>query len=362
MHLVTFERRDAAIADGESPARPAASFLGETLGFETLDAGRSGVPRLGAVMPEGSRAGSIVDLNHTFAIKLACEDVGVPEAEAASLLPANMLAFLRAGPHALEAAGKTLEFAADALGRYDRPDLAQAGTVIPRNGVRLCAPVPRPGKIVCVARNYAAHAAEQGDAARPSEPALFLKAPTAVIGPEDEIELPAVTSRVDYEGELAAVIGRTAARISPAEALGFVAGYCVANDVTARDFQNVRGQTFIGKSCDTFAPLGPALVTADEVPDPQKLPLRTLVSGEILQSGSTDEMIFSIAEIIAFASRIMTLEPGDVLLTGTPAGVGQTRRPQRWLRDGDIVEVEIAGLGRALAKSRVRREAARHAG
>jgi 5-carboxymethyl-2-hydroxymuconate isomerase len=119
----------------------------------------------------------------------------------------------------------------------------------------------------------------------------------------------------------------------------------VANDVTARDFQNVRGQKFIGKSCDTFAPLGPALVTTDEVPDPQKLVLHTIVSGETLQSGSTEDMLFSVAEIIAFAARIMTLEAGDVILTGTPSGVGQARRPQRWLRDGDVVEVEVAGLG-----------------
>jgi acylpyruvate hydrolase len=346
MHLVTFERRVAGVADGEPLARAPASSLGESLGFQTLDAGRPGVRRLGAVLPEGGAAGSIVDLNRALAIKLACEDVGAPEAEADSLLPAEMQAFLRAGRRSREAAHEALEFTARALERYDGPDVAHAGVVVPRADVRLCAPVPRPGKIVGVARNYAAHAAEQGSAAQPEEPVLFLKAPTAVIGPEDEIALPAATSQVDYEGELAVVIGRAAARISLAGALDCVAGYCVANDVTARDFQNVRGQKFIGKSCDTFAPLGPALVTADEVPDPQKLFLHTIVSGETVQSGSTEEMLFPVAEIIAFASRIMTLEPGDVILTGTPSGVGQARRPQRWLRDGDVVEVEIAGLGR----------------
>jgi acylpyruvate hydrolase len=350
MHLVTFERQGPAFADGEPPARTPSSSLGETLGFETLDAGRPGVRRLGAVLPEGPHAGSIVDLNRAFAIKLAGEDVGAPEAEANSLLPAEMLAFLRAGRRSLEAAREALEFANDALGRYDGPDVAHVGVVLPRTDVWLCAPVPRPGKIVCVARNYPAHAAEQGSPAQPTEPALFLKAPTAVIGPDDAIALPAATSRVDYEGELAAILGKLAARISPADALGCVAGYCVANDVTARDFQSARGQNFIGKSCDTFAPLGPALVTTDEVPDPQKLALRTIVSGEILQSGSTsgstEEMVVPLAEIIAFASRIMTLEPGDVILTGTPGGVGQARRPQRWLHEGDVVEVEIAGLGR----------------
>jgi len=346
MHLVTFERRYAGVADGEPLARAPAASLGESLGFQTLDAGRPGVRRLGAVLQVGPRAGSIVDLNRAFAIKLACEDVGAPEAEADSLLPAGMQAFLRIGRRSREAAHEALEFTARALERFDGPDVAHAGVVIPRVGVRLCAPVPRPGKIIGVARNYPAHAAEQGSAAQPVEPALFLKAPTAVIGPEDEIALPAATSQVDYEGELAVVMGKTTARISAAEALESVAGYCVANDVTARDFQNVRGQKFIGKSCDTFAPLGPALVTTDEVSDPQKLVLHTIVSGETLQSGSTEEMLFSVAEIIAFAARIMTLEPGDVILTGTPSGVGQARRPQRWLRDGDVVEVEVAGLGR----------------
>ena len=346
MHLVTFERRDGGGADGEPLARAPASSLGESLGFQTLDTGRPGVRRLGAVLQVGPRAGSIVDLNRAFAIKLAYDDVGAPEAEADSLLPAEMQAFLRTGRRSREAAREALEFTARALERFDGPDVAHAGVVIPRGGVRLCAPVPRPGKIVGVARNYPAHAAEQGSAAHPVEPALFLKAPTAVIGPEDEIALPAATSQVDYEGELAVVMGKTTARISAEEALDSVAGYCVVNDVTARDFQNVRGQKFIGKSCDTFAPLGPALVTTDEVPDPQKLALCTIVSGETLQSGSTEEMLFPVAEIIAFVSRIITLEPGDVILTGTPSGVGQARRPQRWLRDGDVVEVEVSGLGR----------------
>jgi 2-keto-4-pentenoate hydratase/2-oxohepta-3-ene-1,7-dioic acid hydratase in catechol pathway len=345
MHLVTFERRDAGIADGDPLARTPASSIGESLGFDTLDAGPPGVRRVGAVLPEGPHAGSIVDLNRALAIKLACEDVGAPEAEADSLLPAEMQALLRAGRRSRGAAREALEFTTRALEGFDGPDMKRAGVVIARDRVRLCAPVPRPGKIVGVAWNYAAHAAEQDIAAHPVEPVLFLKAPTAVIGPEDEIAMPAATSQVDYEGELAVVMGKAAARISSVEALDFVAGYCVANDVTARDFQNVRGQKFIGKSCDTFAPLGPALVTADEVPDPQKLALRTLVSGETLQSASTEEMLFSVAEIIAFASRIMTLEPGDVILSGTPSGVGQAQRPRRWLRDGDVVEVEIAGLG-----------------
>jgi acylpyruvate hydrolase len=168
--------------------------------------------------------------------------------------------------------------------------------------------------------------------------------------------LPAASRRVDYEGELAAVIGASARRVSAAEALEYVAGYTAANDVTARDFQNVRGQHFIGKSCDSFAPMGPVLVTADEIPDPQDLELRATVSGETRQSARTKEMVFSVAALIAFASQLMTLEPGDVILTGTPSGVGAAQSPPRWLEEGDVVDVEIERIGRL--RNYVRRESA----
>jgi 2-keto-4-pentenoate hydratase/2-oxohepta-3-ene-1,7-dioic acid hydratase in catechol pathway len=262
--------------------------------------------------------------------------------------------FLRHGAEANTLARDSLAFALDALARYDGPDLVRAGVVIPRRAIRLNAPIPRPGKVIGVARNYAAHAAEQGQAEPPKEPVLFIKATTTVIGPEDDIVLPRASSQVDYEGELGVVIGSLARNVESSEALSHVAGYLPANDVTARDFQNVRGQRFLGKSCDTFAPMGPALVTTDEIEDPQALSIRTTVSGEVRQSASTREMIFPIDELIAFASRLMTLEPGDVILTGTPSGVGAAADPPRWLEDGDVVEVEIEGLGRL--KSFVRSE------
>jgi 2-keto-4-pentenoate hydratase/2-oxohepta-3-ene-1,7-dioic acid hydratase in catechol pathway len=342
MQLVTFERRGRDSADAD-----AAHSLGDlALGFESLDSVGGGARRLGALLAEGRDAGSVVDLNRALALKLTAEDAGAPEAEADSLLPADVLLFLREGQRALQAAREAFAFATGALARYDAPDVRRAGIVEPRARVRLCAPVPRPGKIVAVARNYAAHAAERGSAAPPEEPVLFLKAASAVIGPEDEIRLPAASRKVDFEGELAVVIGRRAREIRSDEALACVAGYCAANDVSARDFQNERGQHFIGKSCDSFAPLGPALVTADEIPDPQDLAIRTSVSGEVMQSARTKEMLFPVAEILAFASRLMTLEPGDVVLTGTPAGVGAARVPPRWLRDGDLVEVAIERVGR----------------
>jgi 2-keto-4-pentenoate hydratase/2-oxohepta-3-ene-1,7-dioic acid hydratase in catechol pathway len=342
VQIVTFEHRGE---DPGSPGRSEHSMRDETAGFEALDAVAVGVRRLGSILPSGAHAGAVVDLNRALAVKLAEEDAGAPEAEADSLLPPDMLAFLRRLPGSLAAARSALDFALDALSRYDAPDLLRAGVVEPRAGVRLCAPVPRPGKIVGVARNYPSHAAERGTQEAPADPVLFLKAPSAVIGPEDEIRLPACSERVDFEGELAAVIGRRVRDVSAGSALACVAGYCVANDVTARDIQDVRGQRSIAKSCDSFAPLGPVLVTADEVPDPQDLAIRTVLSGEVVQSARTKEMLFGVASLVAFASRLMTLEPGDVILTGTPAGVGAARTPPRWLRDGDLVEVAVERVG-----------------
>ncbi|MEE8475206.1 MAG: fumarylacetoacetate hydrolase family protein [Myxococcota bacterium] len=347
MQIVTFERKDnGAAGDSTGSDRIPPSMGNAAMGFESLEALRPGARRLGAIIPGGPHEGAIVDLNRALAVRLAFDDVGAPEAESDSLLPPNMLTFLSRLPRSLEAARSALEFVVDSLGDYDAPDVLRAGLVEPRRQVRLCSPVPRPGKIIGVACNYPAHAAERGSATAPADPVLFLKASSAVIGPEDEIRIPAASTRVDYEGELAVVIGRRSHRVSEERALDCVAGYCVANDVSARDFQNVRGQHFIGKSCDTFAPLGPALVTADEISDPQDLAIRTLVSGDERQSGSTKEMRFPIARLIAFASDLMTLEPGDVILSGAPAEVGAAGQPARWLRDGDVVEVEIDRVGR----------------
>ncbi len=355
LQIVTFERRQPVASEsGLQPAQPG-SMGSAALGMESLEPAWPGARRLGAVLPPGPQAGDIVDLNRALAIKLAFDDAGAPEAEADSLLPPTALGFLARFDRALEAAHTALAWVLDALGRYDGPDLMRAGVVEPRRRIRLCAPVPRPGKILAVAHNYPAHASESGST--PSrEPVLFLKAPSAVIGPDDEITIPGPVKQADYEGELAVVIGRRARGVAAPEALEYVAGYTVANDVSARDFQNVHGQHFAGKSCDTFAPLGPALVTADEIPDPQDLGLRTTLSGEVVQSARTKEMTFSVAQIIAFASSLMTLEPGDVLLTGTPAGVGATREPQRFLREGDVVDVEIERIGRLRNYVRARPE------
>jgi 2-keto-4-pentenoate hydratase/2-oxohepta-3-ene-1,7-dioic acid hydratase in catechol pathway len=204
-------------------------------------------------------------------------------------------------------------------------------------------PIERPGKIVCVGLNYRDHAEEQG-VDLPEAPLFFAKYTTALIGPGDAIVIPPVVQQCDYEAELGVVIGRTVKGISRENALEAVAGYVVANDVSARDLQFADKQWTRGKSPDTFCPVGP-LVPAVEVPDPQVLPIRAIVNGDVLQDSNTANMIFPVDEIVRYASQTSTLEAGDLILTGTPAGVGVFRDPQRLLAPGDTVTIEIEGIG-----------------
>ncbi|MDX3233260.1 fumarylacetoacetate hydrolase family protein [Streptomyces sp. ME19-01-6] len=213
---------------------------------------------------------------------------------------------------------------------------------------RIGPPLGRIGKIVCIGLNYHDHATETG-AAIPEEPILFMKAPDTVVGPEDTVLVPRGSEKTDWEVELAVVIGRTARYLaSDEEALASVAGYAVAHDVSERAFQIERGgQWDKGKNCETFNPLGPWLVTADEIPDPQALALRLWVNGELKQDGTTADQIFPVAQVVRYLSQFMTLYPGDVINTGTPAGVAMGRpEPKPYLRAGDVVELEIDGLGR----------------
>jgi 2-keto-4-pentenoate hydratase/2-oxohepta-3-ene-1,7-dioic acid hydratase in catechol pathway len=214
-------------------------------------------------------------------------------------------------------------------------------------GQRIGAPVARPGAVVCLGLNYAAHAAESGIAA-PAEPVIFYKAPNTVVGPYDNVHIPPGATRTDWEVELALVIGRRARYLrSPADGLACVAGYATSNDVSERALQLERsgGQWSKGKSCETFNPLGPYLVTADEIPDPQDLTLRSWVNGEPRQDSSTKDMIFAVGWTIWHLSQVMVLDPGDVINTGTPQGVALSGR-FGYLRAGDVMEVEVAGLGR----------------
>ena len=204
-------------------------------------------------------------------------------------------------------------------------------------------PIDPPGKIVCVGLNYRDHAEEQG-VDLPDEPLLFAKWPNALIGPGDPIVIPPLVGKCDYEAELGVVIGRRVSRASVENALDAVRGYVCANDVSARDLQFKDGQWTRGKSVDTFCPVGP-LVAAAEIADPHALRIRAIVSGEVLQDSTTANLIFGVDEIISFASQTMTLEAGDLILTGTPAGVGVFREPQRLLQPGDEVTIEIEGVG-----------------
>ncbi len=204
-------------------------------------------------------------------------------------------------------------------------------------------PIERPGKIVCVGLNYRDHAEEQG-VELPKAPLFFAKYTTSLIGPGDPIVIPPAVQQCDYEAELGVVIGATVKRVSKENALEAVRGYVVANDVSARDLQFADGQWTRGKSPDTFCPVGP-LVPASEVADPHALPIRAIVSGETLQDSNTSNLIFGIDEIISYASQTSTLEPGDLILTGTPAGVGVFRDPKRLLQPGDSVTIQIDGVG-----------------
>jgi 2-keto-4-pentenoate hydratase/2-oxohepta-3-ene-1,7-dioic acid hydratase in catechol pathway len=229
---------------------------------------------------------------------------------------------------------------ADAAQRADAADaIAMPDKLLP--------PIPPPEKIICIGLNYLDHAIETG-AEPPTEPVVFSKFNTALVGHGDAIELPSISSEVDYEAELVVVIGKVARHVSVDAALSYVAGYTCGHDVSARDWQKGRpgGQWLLGKSFDTFAPVGPVLVTADEIPDPSNLTVRMYLGDEKVQESTTQQLIFSIPQLIAHLSTIMTLKPGDLIFTGTPPGVGAARKPPRFLQNGDVCTVEVPQIGR----------------
>jgi 2-keto-4-pentenoate hydratase/2-oxohepta-3-ene-1,7-dioic acid hydratase in catechol pathway len=222
----------------------------------------------------------------------------------------------------------------------------QAGGVAGYDLEALGPPIARPGKIICVGRNYAEHALETGSAI-PTRPILFAKFATAIVGPHDDVVRPREVEDLDYEAELCAVIGQGGRHIRRDDALRHVAGYMCANDISARTAQLKSGDQWLrGKSFDTFCPTGPAIVTRDEIADPQSLRITCRVDGRTMQDGSTADMIFDVATLVSYCSDVFTLEPGDLILTGTPAGVALGRDPAPWLQPGQLVEVEIEGVGR----------------
>jgi len=245
-------------------------------------------------------------------------------------LPADMTEFLKAG----EPARALAESALAAAGERER-------CFVPEAEATLLAPVPRPGKIICLGHNYRDHTGS----APPEHPVFFAKYSNVVIGPHQPIVYPRISIQMDYEAELAVVIGKRARYTAEERALECVAGYTIFNDMTARDYQKLTSQWTLAKSFDTFGPMGPALVTADEIPDPGNLDLSLSLNGQERQHSNTSNLIFSIPFVIAYLTQAMTLEPGDVIATGTPGGIGSTRQPQVFMKPGDEVRVTIEKLG-----------------
>ena len=279
-------------------------------------AGKDGVARLGVFTEKG-----IVDLS------ASAHSAGIPAA-----VFENTAALLEAGESARIAAERLVN---------DRSHVQ----IVALGEVRLGAPVPRPGKIIAVGLNYRDHSMESGAAEPPKTPLIFAKFPTSICGPGDAIVLPASDAKVDYEAELGVVIGKRGKAISAHDAFEHVAGYLPLNDVSARAWQFADKQWVRGKSCDTFCPSGPHLVTREEIPDPHVLAIRARVNGVTLQDSNTGKMIFRIPQLIEFISASITLEVGDLIATGTPEGVGAFREPPIYLKAGDVVEIEIEKLG-----------------
>jgi acylpyruvate hydrolase len=281
-------------------------------------------------------ADRVVDLRRAYEAALRrCGDAD--ELAVAGLrVPGDLPGLLRGGAASMAAARRALRFVEE-QGKAD-------GTSHPLADVELLAPVARPGKVVCVGLNYRSHLAEIGERA-PDYPILFHKAATSVIGHRQAIVLPRVSRQVDYEGELAVVIGRRGKYVAERDALSHVAGYCCANDVSAHDLEFRTSQWTSGKMLDTFCPLGPVLLTADEVPDPSAFRLRTTLNGRTVQDAWTSDMVFSVPFLVSYVSSLATLEPGDLILTGTPAGIGCNQNPQVFMQPGDVVGVAIDGVG-----------------
>ena len=300
-----------------------------------------GETRLGALRGEDQ----VVDLNRCYRARLISRGEGRAREEADVRVPGDMLAFLEVGEAAMAAARHAIAHADEVA--TAAPDVALAtGLLVNRSetGFRLEAPVPRPGTVLAVGVNYRDHAAE-AEMEIPERPLLFSKVSRCIVGPDDEIVRPRVSPFLDWEGELCFVVGKRARHVSVGEALDYVAGFTIGHDVSVRDWQFHSQTMMMGKSFDTHGPIGPALVTCDEVPDYRDLDLRTLVNGEVKQDSNTRHLIFGVEEVMEYVTQALTLYPGDVVFTGTPSGIGGSRRPPEFLKDGDVVRVEISGLG-----------------
>ncbi|XP_034328286.2 fumarylacetoacetate hydrolase domain-containing protein 2 [Magallana gigas] len=255
-----------------------------------------------------------------------------------SSIPSDMRSFIEGGQKTLLAAKSVID---------------RGGSIIPRDSVKIVAPIYNPDKVLCVGMNYKDHCEEQ-NAPVPIEPVIFNKFPSSIIGPTEDLQYPKETQKLDWEVELTIVIGKDAKRVQESDAMNYVFGYTVAHDVSARDWQlepgKNGGQWLIGKAMDGFCPLGPAIVMKEDINDPHNLGLRCRVNGVTKQDSNTNQLVHKTAAMVSFISRFMTLRPGDVILTGTPPGVGVFRKPPEYLKRGDVVECEIDGIGKVVNK------------
>ena len=280
----------------------------------------------------------LVDLAATYNAFLSASEARAGQLRA---IPTEMLSLVRLGSLGMEATQEAIGFI------KKRPAVPVGEQLVyPFDAVKVLAPIPRPGKILCSGINYRGHKEENPEAKMPTEPFFFSKLPSAVIGPGQPIVKPRMTEQLDYEVEFAVVIGKRMKNTPEAEVMGSVFGYTVLHDVSARDVQFKDNQITLGKNFDTFCPLGPCIVTADELTQPANVRLKSTLNGKVMQDGTTADWVFSLPRLLSFLSSVMTLEPGDVMSTGTPAGVGVFRKPPIFMQPGDVVSVEVEGIGR----------------
>ncbi|MBM7714294.1 acylpyruvate hydrolase [Bacillus thermophilus] len=291
----------------------------------------NGFTRIGAV--EGEQ---VIDLNAAFQAKLQAEGKIRAEKIAEAYIPTDMEGFLQGGEESLAFAKESVQYALN--------NESAVPLVFGKGDVKVGAPVTNPGKMICVGHNYREHILEMGREL-PTHPVVFAKFANTIVGPEDHIPFFPISEQLDYEAEFAFVVGKRAKNVSQEEALEYVAGYTIVNDVTYRDIQRRTIEWLQGKAVDGSAPMGPWLVTSDELADPSGLEISLTVNGEERQRSNTANLVFTVQRLIEFLSELMTLEPGDVILTGTPGGVGVAREPQAFLKDGDVVRIEVDKVG-----------------
>ena len=294
---------------------------------------KDGYTRAGAIIDN-----RVVDLNYAYQAQLKAEGKYRYEEIAHAFVPANTDELYQGGKESLQLAESAIEFV------LENPDYFPKKAIHNRRDVKIEAPVRRPGKIICVGHNFRKHIQEMGRDL-PSHPVIFAKFANTILGPQDDIPFYPISDQLDYEAEFTFVMGKQAINVSEEDARDYIAGYTITNDVTYRDIQRRTLQWLQGKTVDGTAPMGPYLVTADEISDPSGLAMVLKVNGEVRQSTNTEDFVFSVPKLVSFLSGLMTLEPGDVVLTGTPGGVGVAMEPPQFLRDGDVVTIEVDKIG-----------------